>query len=192
MIKAELPFGARTARMIAAIGRDARIRNHGSVLPTSWRTLYELTRLTDEQFRQGLASGAINSEMRRSDVAALCPSNFLDISGARLIATANSLLDGMRDYFDAQTNSGAEIAHLNELFRDYNAAKEKYLSFDDCDASKEADLKALSRVSKGEIGGAGFDVVAKVRDQSQRLIEPCNQIIAGCERRLAALQGGES
>jgi hypothetical protein len=71
MVEAELPFGARAARMLAAIGRDDRVRNHGSDMPASWRTLYELTRLTNEQFQAGLKSGSINPEMLRADVQAI-------------------------------------------------------------------------------------------------------------------------
>jgi hypothetical protein len=77
MIKTELPFGPRTARMLMAVEKDARISAHGSEMPSSWRTLYELTRLADEQFKIGIDSGVINPEMQRSDVAALCPSDFL-------------------------------------------------------------------------------------------------------------------
>lgn len=52
MVATDLPFGDRSARMLMAIARDQRLRdrNHGSVLPVSWRTLYTLTTLTDEQF----------------------------------------------------------------------------------------------------------------------------------------------
>src|SRR5262245_13210147 len=56
MTETDLPFGSRAARMFMAIAVDVRIRelvkrNHGSVLPPYWRTLYELTRLDDADFR---------------------------------------------------------------------------------------------------------------------------------------------
>src|SRR5262245_41378923 len=56
MRETDLPFGSRAARMFMAIAVDVRIRelvkrNHGSVLPPYWRTLYELTRLDDADFR---------------------------------------------------------------------------------------------------------------------------------------------
>ncbi len=46
MVDAELPFGARTAQRLMVIAGDPGIadRTHGSDLPPSWRTLYELTR----------------------------------------------------------------------------------------------------------------------------------------------------
>ena len=47
MVASELPFGDRTARRLMAIARDPRISNrtHASLLPPSWMTLFELTKL---------------------------------------------------------------------------------------------------------------------------------------------------
>ena len=48
MVEAALPFGPRTARRLMAVARDGRLRTHASVLPPSWYTLYELTRLSND------------------------------------------------------------------------------------------------------------------------------------------------
>jgi len=69
MVESDLPFGPRTARMLKNVAEDERIRNHGSVLPPSWRTLYELTKLEDDEFAAKLADGTIHPEMQRKDVA---------------------------------------------------------------------------------------------------------------------------
>lgn len=68
-----LPFSARTAQMLMNVANDARLLNpnHGSDLPNSWRTLYELTHLTDSEFDKGIETGVINPEMERKDVAML-------------------------------------------------------------------------------------------------------------------------
>ena len=57
MVASELPFGDRTARRLMAIARDPRISNrtHASLLPPSWMTLFELTKLDDAQFQARLA-----------------------------------------------------------------------------------------------------------------------------------------
>src|SRR5262249_61351776 len=70
MINAELPFGERTAQCLMAIARDKRLRKRTMVrlLPSCWRTLDELTRLDDAQFRAALADGLITPEMQRSAV----------------------------------------------------------------------------------------------------------------------------
>jgi hypothetical protein len=73
MVQDELPFGPRTAQRLMAIAGDERLTKapHASLLPQSWMTLYELTRLTDEQFAAAVADGAINPEMRRTEAEAL-------------------------------------------------------------------------------------------------------------------------
>ena len=56
MVEAELPFSASTARRLMAISEDMRLSNpaHGQLLPQSWRTLYELTKLDDAAFNDAL------------------------------------------------------------------------------------------------------------------------------------------
>jgi N6-adenosine-specific RNA methylase IME4 len=56
-----------------AVASDPRIINaaHGSRLPASWRTAYELTRLDDATFEARLADGTIRPDMERRDVAAV-------------------------------------------------------------------------------------------------------------------------
>jgi N6-adenosine-specific RNA methylase IME4 len=72
----KLPFGERTAQMLQRIVDEERAphlanTNHGSYLPPSWRTLYELARLTPEQFEGGVIAGIIRPDMDRKDVLAL-------------------------------------------------------------------------------------------------------------------------
>jgi len=65
MIETDLPFGPSTAERLMKIAADKRISAHGPNLPTRWRTVYELTKLDDETFEQGIASGEINPQMQR-------------------------------------------------------------------------------------------------------------------------------
>ena len=70
----DLPFTERTAQRLMAIARDERLTErltdatHGSLLPRSWRTLYELTRLTPEQFTAAISDGVIKPDMERRDI----------------------------------------------------------------------------------------------------------------------------
>ena len=41
---------------------------HGPHLPAAWRTLYELTKLTDEQFADGIKTKLINPKMERKAI----------------------------------------------------------------------------------------------------------------------------
>ncbi|MDP2739214.1 MAG: DNA N-6-adenine-methyltransferase [Pseudorhodobacter sp.] len=69
----KLPFGPRTARMLMQVARNQILgnRNHGSDLPPSWRTLYELSRVPESDLRQAFDDGRIHPEMARKDVKAL-------------------------------------------------------------------------------------------------------------------------
>ena len=66
--KGELPFNRKTADKIIAIANNDN--PHGSHLPVQWTTLYALTKLTDEQFDNGIRSGAINLQIRHGQWAA--------------------------------------------------------------------------------------------------------------------------
>jgi hypothetical protein len=72
MIKADLPFGPRTAEMLMKIASHP-ISNakHASLLPSSWSTVHELTKLPAETFEQAMASGVINPTTTRADVVKL-------------------------------------------------------------------------------------------------------------------------
>lgn len=75
MIESELPFSARTAQMLMAIAADKRLTNpnHGSHLPPSWRTMFELTKLSDEEFDRGVHQQIIRPDMERKDVEIIRP-----------------------------------------------------------------------------------------------------------------------
>jgi N6-adenosine-specific RNA methylase IME4 len=70
MVENDLPFGPRSARMLMAIGTDQRLQigTTGSVLPPSWRTIYEITRLDDVTLKARIADGTISPDMVRQDL----------------------------------------------------------------------------------------------------------------------------
>jgi N6-adenosine-specific RNA methylase IME4 len=72
LIEGSLPFGANTAQRLMKIAADPRLLNaaHGQLLPPSWRTLYELTKLDDPTFEARVADGTIRADMARQDIAA--------------------------------------------------------------------------------------------------------------------------
>ncbi len=67
MIETDLPFGARTAQRLMVIAADPRLADptHVSLLPPHWGTLYELTKLTDDEFAENRSTGKIHPEMER-------------------------------------------------------------------------------------------------------------------------------
>lgn len=68
-----VPFGERTAEMLMSIAGHKVLSNpkHASDLPQSWYTLYELTKLDDEQIMAGMKAGEITPDMTRADAVAL-------------------------------------------------------------------------------------------------------------------------
>lgn len=75
MIARELPFSASTARRLMSIAEDKRLSNraHAHVLPASWYTLYELTKLSDEEFDRALEQKIIRPDMERKEVELIRP-----------------------------------------------------------------------------------------------------------------------
>jgi hypothetical protein len=69
----EMPFDLSTANRLIAISNNDTLRNEAlaPLLPISWSILYELTKLTDEQFETGLTSRTINARMSKKDAKAL-------------------------------------------------------------------------------------------------------------------------
>lgn len=68
-----LPFGEDSAEMLMKIASNKVLSHsdHGRSLPQSWRTLYELTKLDDEQIIAGIKSGEITSDMTRAQASSL-------------------------------------------------------------------------------------------------------------------------
>ena len=73
MVENDLPFAARTAQRLMAVAADERLANptHVSLLPPSWGTLYELTKLPDDAFGEAIERGIIRPDMQRKDLAPL-------------------------------------------------------------------------------------------------------------------------
>jgi hypothetical protein len=62
-----------TAKRLILISCNDNLREGARAphLPAAWAILYELTKLSDEQFDNGINSGVINPQMQRKDVNAL-------------------------------------------------------------------------------------------------------------------------
>ena len=68
-----IPHSIRTAQRLMAVAEHPQLSNatHASLLPPSWMTLYELTRVEPQQLEQALTDGRVTPTMLRKDVAAL-------------------------------------------------------------------------------------------------------------------------
>lgn len=68
-----VPFGERSAQMLMEVASNGVLSNAKFVsdLPQSWGTLYELTKLDDEQIIAGIKAGEITPDMTRAQASAL-------------------------------------------------------------------------------------------------------------------------
>jgi Protein of unknown function (DUF3102) len=75
MVENDLLFTPRTAQRLMEIARNTVLSDptHVSLLPPSWGTLYELTKLPPEILEAKIIDGTINPKMERRDVAKLRP-----------------------------------------------------------------------------------------------------------------------
>jgi len=75
MCARDLPFSDNTAQRLMAIARDGRLSNpaHVQLLPASWGTLYELTKLSDEEFTSAVAQQVIRPDMLRGEAELIRP-----------------------------------------------------------------------------------------------------------------------
>jgi Protein of unknown function (DUF3102) len=67
----EVAVGLKTAQRLMKISNDERLSKgaHVHLLPQSWGTLYELTKLPDDVFEAKIEDGTINPEMQRKDLS---------------------------------------------------------------------------------------------------------------------------
>lgn len=66
----ELPFKKRTADRLMAIASDPRLTDNGyhKFLPSCWGTLYEISRLSDSQFKIAISQGILKPQATRSEI----------------------------------------------------------------------------------------------------------------------------
>jgi hypothetical protein len=70
-----LPFGERQVQMLMAIASDVRLSNpqYVALLPASWGTIYDLTRLDDGELARGFREQIIRPDMERKDIELIRP-----------------------------------------------------------------------------------------------------------------------
>lgn len=75
MIRTKLPFNESTAQRLMKIAEHAVLSKaaHVQLLPPSWGTLYELTKVPEPKLIAAINDGTVNPKMQRRDVKALLP-----------------------------------------------------------------------------------------------------------------------
>ncbi len=74
-VERPVPFGVRTGQMLMAVAENKIIAelktNHGSLLPSSWRTAYELTKVPEPVLRQAITTGRVRPTLQRKEAIAI-------------------------------------------------------------------------------------------------------------------------
>ena len=75
MIRDELKYSQSMVSRLMIIADNDKLLDyaHAHKLPPCWYTLYELTKLTHEQFESGVKSGVVHAGMERKDIKTLKP-----------------------------------------------------------------------------------------------------------------------
>lgn len=93
MIDSELPFTPSTAQRLMKVAGDTRLTDpaHAQLLPPSWATLYELTKLDDGTLNHAFTKGLIKPDMERKDAERLRTATRRDerLARAEMLAANN-------------------------------------------------------------------------------------------------------
>lgn len=113
MIEVDLSFGARTARRLMEIARnwEYRFRTHASVLPPSWTSLYELTKLSDAEYWIMVEERTVRPDVEREEIVARCRTLRREIKqAAHRREIVGGLVDDLRAFIDAGHRVGTIYA----------------------------------------------------------------------------------
>jgi hypothetical protein len=108
MVQSKLPFAKNTAHRLKAIAEHDVLSKvaHGPLLPPSWRTIYELTKLPNDILMAKLKDGSIHPKLERKDVRAMRP----DVKDKPERATREELIAAIqRDPLANQRDAAAEL-----------------------------------------------------------------------------------
>lgn len=111
MVNLKLPFTPSTARMLMIIARNSELakREHVHVLPPSWGTLYELTKLPPETLRTCIEDGRITPKLERKDVRTMNP----NIMSKPKAASRDKLIAAIQKEPNANQRDAAKVLNVS-------------------------------------------------------------------------------
>jgi hypothetical protein len=119
MVRNDLPFSRSTATKLVKIAKCDHLRNsdHGPNLPACWRTLYEMTLLTPQQFEHGIKIGIIGPKTKRAHIKALREGN-TGGSGTNQPTLKQQLADAQREISQLKSKLRADGGSLFDPLKD--------------------------------------------------------------------------
>ena len=148
-------------------GRDPRLSNsaHGRILPPSWRTLFELTKLNDEQFDRLVAAGVIRADMQRWEIEDLASVDYTPSPATRLSSNAskNPL---------ARPENKNTASRLNPASHDPTRA-----------TAVLSALRAVVNLGNTEMVGVAIDSAPDLGGEFKRLLDRVLSMLSGLRSR---------
>jgi len=109
-----LPFGDRTAQRLMQTVKNPVLTNptHGSVLPPSWRTIHELSKVPEPELVRAFEDGRITPDIERKDVKAIIYGHGGDDGLGDEWYTPRWLFDGLGLTFAIDVCGPADRTHI--------------------------------------------------------------------------------
>jgi hypothetical protein len=154
MVRLKLPFDPSVARKLMVIARHPVLSNraHAHVLPPSWTTLYELTKLPDETLLPKTKDGSINPKIERRQVTAMRPAPKARIkrSGANNTKKLSTVPPPMPTLVRDPVAPDEELALLREFARLFISERARIT----CDPKDRDECRIVFNRVKAMLGGA--------------------------------------
>ena len=145
-----LPFSERTAARLCSISSDRRLRSKKmqKKLPSCWSTLYEMTRLNDDEFQDGLARGFISETATREEIVALKGKATTTNKKGRRKWVPAITIEVLEGEVDELTN--LDIGYFQDLIARhfYNNGVISYKMHSFRSAAKTPDLEAFDKICR--------------------------------------------
>jgi hypothetical protein len=163
MVRNDLPFSQSTATKLVKIAKCDHMRNsdHGPNLPACWRTLFELTLLTPEQFADGIARGVVNPKMQRKHVKELRGGGRDETGGSTHPALKQRLADAQREIATLKAQlSNVQDGSVFDLKRDTPKSIAEVIAA----TVPEAKATTIAEAIKAAIKAKKVDTMKRVKE----------------------------
>lgn len=144
-----LPFGKRTTERLIAISKCKFIIEHQSRLPPSWRTLYELSRLSEQTFLTALDDGMISPDMERSTAELLAKEEQHDQVSEEAADSTSAEADEETETEDGDENTDTNARYdVSALARNITRELDHQLKYLPPSVAYNVTLKVLGWLTK--------------------------------------------
>ena len=167
-----LPFSERTAARLCSIAGDKRLRSKKmqKKLPSCWSTLYEMSRLSDDEFQDGIARGFISETATREQIVALKGKATTTNKGGKKRWVPAITIEVLEGEVDELTN--LDIGYLQNLITTQfcNNGVISYKMHSYRSAAKTPDLEVFDRICRAAVANRKIlEKILKVAEEQMAI-----------------------